>query len=62
VISIALSCHMLCIDAGEYAALASVVELLSVPGLVSLVFLRGMVMQGAPCKECVRGVAIQRYT
>ena len=32
--------------AGEYAALASVVELLSVAGLVSLVFLRGMVMQG----------------
>ena len=31
---------------GEYAALSSVVELLSVSSLVSLVFLRGMVMQG----------------
>ena len=32
---------------GEYAALASAVPLLPVPSLVSLVFLRGMVMQGA---------------
>jgi ABC-type amino acid transport substrate-binding protein len=32
---------------GEYAALSSAVPLLPVPSLVSLVFLRGMVMQGA---------------
>ena len=32
---------------GEYAALASAVPVLPVPALVSLVFLRGMVMQGA---------------